>query len=464
MRKVFTLITVLITLSLIGMIVIQVSWIKSMVLIKKEQVREQLNHAMFEVVEELAEEKGRLAGVLPSTSPTDWPRDPLLKLVRPPSVAQQHTAMEIQRRLRRSFEKHGQPATRFECAIIAPTEGLGFDLLSPGFERKYEEATIDTLNNWIQIWPISAQSGTDAETISDEERLVVVISSPQESVLRSLGPMIAGAVVFTLIIIAAFFLTVRTLLRQKKLSEMKSDFINNMTHELKTPLATISLAVDAIRNEKVMGDREKIAYFSGIIKDENSRMNKQVETILQSALVDKEDIQVHQQPVHVHDILEAITENFELQLKERKASVDLQLLATNDTVEADELHFTNMLNNLFDNAVKYSRPDVPAEIRVTTQNAAGGIRIGIQDNGIGMNKETVSRIFERFYRAHTGNVHNVKGFGLGLSYVKSVVEAHRGTIRVESTPGRGTLFTVELPLMANPPAGVRTQSRALSRS
>lgn len=459
MKKVFTLITVLITLSLIGMIVIQVSWIKSMVLIKKEQVREQLNHAMYDVAEELAEEKGRLGGVLPSTTP-EWPGDPLSRLARPPSIAQQHSAMDIQRRLRRSFEKHGQPKTRFECAIIAPNEGLGYDLLSPGFERKYEEATVDTLNNWIQIWPITAQSGTDAESLSDVERLVVVISSPQESVMRSLGPMIAGALLFTLIIIAAFFLTVRTLLRQKKLSEMKSDFINNMTHELKTPLATISLAVDAIRNEKVMGDREKIAYFSSIIKDENSRMNKQVETILQSALLDKEDIQVKQLPIHVHDILEAITDNFELQLKERNATVELRLNASNDVVDADELHFTNMLSNLFDNAVKYSRPDVPAEIRVTTQNVGGSIRIGIQDNGIGMNKETVSRIFERFYRAHTGNVHNVKGFGLGLSYVKSVVDAHQGSIRVESTPGRGTLFTVDIPVAA----ASRSEARAHARS
>ena len=460
MKKVFTLITVLITLSLIGMIVIQVSWIKSMVLIKKEQKLELQKKAMHEVVEELESEKSRLVGIAPS----QWPRDPLLNLVRPPSVAQQHTALDIHRRLRRSFEKHSHPETRFECAILSTTEGFGYDLMSPGFENLYNEAIQDTNNYIIELWPISAQSGTDAETISEEERLVVVISSPQDSVLRSLGPMIAGAIVFTLIIISAFFLTVRTLLRQKKLSEMKSDFINNMTHELKTPLATISLAVDAIRNEKVMADRDRIAYFSGIIKDENSRMNKQVETILQSALVDKEDIRVKQQVIHIHDLLEDIKESFELQLKERRAHVDLQLLAGNDTVEADELHFTNMLSNLLDNAVKYSRPDVTAHIIVSTQNVAGVLRICIQDNGIGMNKETVSRIFERFYRAHTGNVHNVKGFGLGLSYVKSVVEAHRGTIRVESTPGKGTLFTVEVPVMPNPPKRTRVHAHARSQS
>ena len=458
MKKVFTLIIVLITLSLIGMILIQVSWIKGMVLIKKEQVREQLNHAMYEVMEELAEEKGRLGGMLPSVTNPDWPKDAILNLVRPPSIAQQHTAMDIQRMLRRSFEKHGQPKTRFECAVLAPNEGLGFDLISPGFERKYEEARTDTINNMIAIWPIAAESGTDAESLSTAERLVVVVSVPEDSILRSLGPMIAGALVFTLVIIAAFYLTVSTLLRQKKLSEMKSDFINNMTHELKTPLATISLAVDAIRNEKVMSDKDRIAYFTGIIKDENSRMNKQVETILQSALLDKEGMRLALQPIHVHAILEAITENFELQLRERNAKVELRLEASNDRVEADELHFTNMLSNLFDNAVKYSKPDTPPEIRISTQNTAERIRIGIQDNGIGMNRETVSRIFERFYRAHTGNLHNVKGFGLGLSYVKSVVDVHHGTIRAESTPGKGSLFTLEIPLMPPSPSKERPDS------
>jgi two-component system phosphate regulon sensor histidine kinase PhoR len=260
-----------------------------------------------------------------------------------------------------------------------------------------------------------------------------------------MGWMIAGAMLFTLTIIAAFYLTVRTILHQKKLSEIKSDFINNMTHELKTPLATISLAVDALRNEKVISDPARIGYFSGIIKDENKRMNKQVETILQAALIDKESIQVKRQPIHVHDILEAIRENFELQLNERGGKVTLETEADNDMVEVDELHFTNMLSNLVDNAVKYSRENVAPDIKISTRNAGQQLRIRVEDNGIGMNKETLSRIFERFYRAHTGNVHNVKGFGLGLSYVKSVVDAHQGKIRVESSPGKGSVFTLDIP-------------------
>jgi two-component system phosphate regulon sensor histidine kinase PhoR len=304
---------------------------------------------------------------------------------------------------------------------------------------------LDTVHNKVAIWPLVSLSGSDTESLSPDERLIVVISGLEDYVLRSLGWMIAGALLFTLTIIAAFYLTVRTLLRQKKLSEIKSDFINNMTHELKTPLATISLAVDALKNEKVQADKEKLHYFSGIIKEENKRMNKQVETILQAALLDKDAVQLQLRDLHVHEILEHVRDKFELQLNERGGHAKLTLNATNDLVEGDEVHFTNMLSNLMDNAVKYSRENVAPEIRVTTQTAGRHIRIRIEDNGIGMNKETLSRIFEKFYRAHTGNVHNVKGFGLGLSYVKSMVDAHGGRIKAESTPGKGSVFTVEIP-------------------
>jgi two-component system phosphate regulon sensor histidine kinase PhoR len=376
---------------------------------------------------------------------SDWPKDQLLNLMRVPSVSQKYSVMDIQRKLRKSFEKHGQGNTRFEFAIVSSAITFSYEMVSPRFEQRYEQAMTDTLHNWVAVWPLVSLSGSETESLSPDERLIVVISDLQDFVLRSMGWMIAGAILFTLIIIAAFYLTVRTILHQKKLSEMKSDFINNMTHELKTPLATISLAVDALRNEKVISDREKIGYFSGIIKDENKRMNKQVETILQAALMDKDAIQVKRQPIHVHAILEAIRENFELQLNERGGKVTLELAATDDMVEVDELHFTNMLSNLVDNAVKYSRELVPPDIRISTRNSGSMLNIRVEDNGIGMNKETLSRIFERFYRAHTGNVHNVKGFGLGLSYVKSVVDAHQGRIRVESTPGRGSVFTLEIP-------------------
>jgi two-component system phosphate regulon sensor histidine kinase PhoR len=447
MKKTFTLIIILITLSLIGIIVIQVSWIKNMLLIKKEQVRDNVSMAMFEVVDELVEEKSKFPSLVSPKIMSEWPRDQLLNLMRAPTVAQRYKVKGIQEKLRKAFEKHKLHDTHFEFAIISSTNTFGYEMQSANFDRSYEAALEDTLHNWIDIWPLVSPSGTETESLAPDEKLIIVISDLQDFVLRSLGWMIGGAVVFTLIIITAFYLTVRTLLRQKKLSEIKSDFINNMTHELKTPLATISLAVDALRNEKVMSDRQKLGYFSSIIKDENKRMNKQVETILQAALLDKQEIQLQLQPLNVHKILNSIHENFKLQLNDKGGRAELKLDASNDQVSGDEVHLTNMLSNLIDNAVKYSRENVPPLLKIATQNTGKYIRIRIEDNGIGMSKEALARIFEKFYRVHTGNVHNVKGFGLGLSYVKSMVEAHHGRIKAESVPGTGSTFIVELPLM-----------------
>jgi two-component system phosphate regulon sensor histidine kinase PhoR len=217
-----------------------------------------------------------------------------------------------------------------------------------------------------------------------------------------------------------------------------------MTHEFKTPLATISLAVDALKNEKVAADKDKSAYFTGIIKEENKRMNKQVETILQAALLDKNEVQLNMKRLLAHDIIINVLNNINLQVEEKGGKLDVELGAENDLILADEVHFTNVINNLLDNAVKYSKDNL--HIKVSTKNAGNQLKIKIEDNGIGMNKETLNRIFEKFYRAHTGNVHNVKGFGLGLSYVKTMIDAHHGTIKAESVMGKGSSFTISLPL------------------
>jgi len=174
-------------------------------------------------------------------------------------------------------------------------------------------------------------------------------------------------------------------------------------------------------------------------------MNKQVETILQAALLDKQVVQLALRPLSVHHILHGIVDNFKLQLDEKGGRSVLEFDATDDSVQGDEVHFTNMLSNLVDNGIKYSKPDVAPVIKIYTENNGRFIRIKIEDNGIGMNKETLSRIFEKFYRAHTGNVHNVKGFGLGLSYVKTMVDAHEGKVKAESTLGKGSSFTIDIP-------------------
>lgn len=175
-------------------------------------------------------------------------------------------------------------------------------------------------------------------------------------------------------------------------------------------------------------------------------MNRQVETILKASLLDRQEVELVLKPLHVHAVINTVLENFILQLEERQGKADVSLLAENDLIEADEVHFSNLVNNLIDNAVKYSKDNIPPQIKISTTSTRKSFILRIEDNGIGMNRDTVKRIFEKFYRAHTGNVHNVKGFGLGLSYVKTMVDAHHGEIKVDSVIGRGSTFTIELPL------------------
>jgi two-component system phosphate regulon sensor histidine kinase PhoR len=445
MKRLFTLITILITLSLIGIIVLQLSWIKNSLLLKKDQTNQAIAAASFELGEDLIEEKSKLPTLISPKMIQDWPKERLLDLFRVPTIAERYTTFRMQDKIRKSLERHGLKKTNFEFAIVNSNNTLNLEMQTARFETSYELALEDTNSTRIAYVNIPSLPGSETESLVPEEALIIVFPDIKSFVFKSLGWMIAGAILFTLIILAAFYITVRALLRQKKLSEIKSDFINNMTHELKTPLATISLAVDAIRNPKVVNDPEKLHYFSNIIKDENKRMNKQVETILQAALLDKQEVQLRLKELNVHNILAHVADNFKLQMDERKGKLVIEPEAQNDLIEGDDVHITNMLSNLVDNAIKYSKEDVPPVITISTMNYGKYLRVRIEDNGIGMNKETVSRIFEKFYRAHTGNIHNVKGFGLGLSYVRTMVDAHHGKIKVESVPGKGSVFTVDLP-------------------
>jgi two-component system phosphate regulon sensor histidine kinase PhoR len=226
---------------------------------------------------------------------------------------------------------------------------------------------------------------------------------------------------------------------------MKSDFINNMTHEFKTPIATISVAADSIGNEKVINNPDQIRFFTGMIKKENTRMNRQVEDILTIARLDKKEFEFRWEPVDVHEIIEEAVQSILIQVDKRGGQIELNLKAANPVATTDSVHCTNLIYNLLDNANKYSS-DEP-QITVTTKNNAKGILLSVEDKGIGMTKSVQSKIFERFYRQTSGNIHNVKGFGLGLSYVKAVVEANHGSISVHSEPGKGSRFEVFLPFL-----------------
>jgi two-component system, OmpR family, phosphate regulon sensor histidine kinase PhoR len=443
MKKIYILIIILITLSLFGIIATQIMSINNERILKNEQLEQKILLALGNVGQEVAEQKGKLPTLGFSKLSPEWPSDKFSLLERPATVAQRYTPNQIYEKLKTSFSKNGLHKTKFEFAV------LNTNSLSNNYEMQtvnFRKLLADTTQNRAFVFPLSVPTGSIAEGLVADEELWVIVPNIDTFLWRSMRWTILGSILFTLIICTAFFITVRTMLRQKKLSEIKSDFINNMTHEFKTPLATISLAVDALKNEKVFSSKEKMDYFSNIIKDENKRMNKQVETILQAALLDKQDVQLNMKPLHVHHTIQNMMDNFRLQLEEHQGKAELRLNATLDRIEADEVHFTNLLSNLIDNAIKYAK-NTGLHIVISTQNTGSYIRIKIEDNGIGMTRETVNRIFEKFYRAHTGNIHNVKGFGLGLSYVKSMADAHNGKIKVESAVDRGSVFTLDFPLL-----------------
>ncbi|MBT8219143.1 MAG: HAMP domain-containing histidine kinase [Bacteroidia bacterium] len=264
-----------------------------------------------------------------------------------------------------------------------------------------------------------------------------------KSVLREI--LISVALVG--VILFCFGYVVRVIFRQKKLSEMKTDFINNMTHEFKTPIATISLAADSITSPMILGNEDKVKRFANIIRQENQRMNSQVEKVLQMALLDKDDFELKISNINIHDIIIQAVSHLSLQVEQKDGKITTALNAEKSFIEADVTHLSNIIHNLLDNANKYT-PDNP-EITVTTNNVPNGVEVIIADNGIGMSKEVRKHIFDKFFREHTGDIHNVKGFGLGLSYVKRIMTAHKGIIDVKSELGVGSKFILFFPFQFN---------------
>jgi two-component system phosphate regulon sensor histidine kinase PhoR len=275
----------------------------------------------------------------------------------------------------------------------------------------------------------------------------LLLSFPREKkfIMGSVSGMAALSLLFTLIIMIAYASALYQLIRQKQISEIKSDFINNMTHEFKTPIATINLAVEAIRNPKVLGDIEKTSRYLQMIRDENKRMNAQVENVLRISKLEKNQLDISKERLDVHDIIKGAIAHVELIVKDRGGYVKPHLESERSEVLANEMHLKNVIVNILDNAVKYS-PEAP-KIDVFTEMAKNAIVIRVQDQGAGMSKAVLKRIFEKFYREHTGDIHNVKGHGLGLAYVKKIVEDHQGEVYAESEKGKGSTFFIKLPLI-----------------
>lgn len=286
----------------------------------------------------------------------------------------------------------------------------------------------------------------DNEKDNSNYRLLVDFPERKRFILSSIMSMIMLSIIFTLIIIVAYSSALYQLIKQRQISEIKTDFINNMTHEFKTPIATINLALDAIRNPKIIDDKDKVKRYLSMIKDENKRMHAQVENVLRISKLEKNELNISKERVELHDLVEDALSHVELIVENRGGVIETNLKAEKSSVLANETHFTNVLVNILDNAIKYS-PEIP-KINVETETVGTNIIIRIKDNGSGMSKTAQKRVFEKFYREHTGNIHNVKGHGLGLAYVKRIVDDHQGHISVESEKEKGSIFTIKLPLIS----------------
>ena len=255
------------------------------------------------------------------------------------------------------------------------------------------------------------------------------------------------SMIFTFVLLITFIFTIYIIFRQKKLTEMKNDFINNMTHEFKTPISTISLAAQMLKDPAVGKSPAMFQHISGVINDETKRLRFQVEKVLQMSMFDRQKATLKMKELDMNELIAGVVNTFALKVERYNGKIETELEATDPFVEADEMHITNVIFNLMDNAVKYKRPDEDLKLVVRTWNEPGKVMISVQDNGIGIKKENLKKIFDKFYRVHTGNLHDVKGFGLGLAYVKKIITDHKGTIRAESELNVGTKFIIALPVI-----------------
>lgn len=418
MKNLVRLIILLSGISLVGLIFTQLYWIRSAISLANEQFNHRTTNALNEIINELAKSKKTyfLSDSIVMSEKDNIPKydkenmDSLLK-----------TKFDYQRL-----------NINYVYSIVKCTN----DSVDSGIKSK---GLIDGKipNNIHRI--------SMTRIFNDEcYELEVYFPSKQSFIIVKLSTWLSVSIVLILILVFSSTYISINLLRQKKLSEMKNDFINNMTHELKTPISTISLATEVLLKSDQETSFDRIKRYSRVIYDENSRLKTLVERVLQIAIIEKESFKLNKIPIDIHSLLKETYHRMFIDQLKTNVDIRFNFEAKNYIIEADKFHITNIITNLLDNAYKYSKEN--PKIEITTKNHESGIMIAFLDNGQGMTNDTLKHIFEKFYRIPTGNVHNVKGFGLGLYYVKNMIEAHDGYIHVKSEINVGSQFDIFLPL------------------
>ncbi|MGB5378599.1 sensor histidine kinase [Muriicola sp.] len=327
-----------------------------------------------------------------------------------------------------------------ELSNMAIDTDFEYGIYSRGLPTKVKSRRFKFGESTVYKAPIFKNSEGDSN-------FALLLSFPKKKkfLLQSVLGMAFLSLLFTLVIVIAYASAIYQLIRQKQISEIKSDFINNMTHEFKTPIATINLAVEAIRNPKIIGDEEKVRRYLQMIRDENKRMHAQVENVLRISKLERNQLDISKDRVDAHILIQTAISHVDLIVLDRGGYIHTHLDAERSEILANEMHFSNVLVNMLDNAIKYS-PEAP-KIDVYTEVAKNYLIIKIEDHGAGMSKAVLKKVFEKFYREHTGDIHNVKGHGLGLAYVKKIVEDHQGEVYAESEKGKGSTFYIKVPLI-----------------
>lgn len=348
-------------------------------------------------------------------------------------IEERADSVAVRKYLQRELENNGLEIP-FEFAVVS-RNGKVF----------YQSGGFSNVNPAMLENSMFVQSLFRNDPAVKKNYLKVYFPSKTKYILSSVKFMIPSFI-FTFVVLIVFLYTIIVAFRQKKITEMKNDFINNMTHEFKTPISTISLAAQMLNDPAVGKSPVMFKHISGVINDETKRLRFQVEKVLQMSMFERQSVTLKKKEIDAHELINGVVNTFRLKVEKNNGTLEAELNAQDPVIFVDEMHFTNVVFNLLDNAVKYKSPDRDIALKIRTWNENGKLCISVEDNGLGIKKENLKKIFDKFYRVHTGNLHDVKGFGLGLAYVKKIIADHKGSIRAESELNVGTKFIITIPL------------------